>query len=118
MVQDFGFTKSLMIEHIHDPCDHGCIMDILDPTAVHTLGPGYGLLSSLVAKRGWHATEGGDWPWGKLYLVPFTPTAENLARHWHDRLLEPISKRSGGRAYLKQIVVWETPNHSAAYPAL
>lgn len=114
MVMDFGFLKLLMYEHLLEPCDHACIFDVRDPTFVHSLGPSHHFVLRCVEDNGYHE---GQWDWGRVYVVPFTPTAENLAKHWFDRLNVPIEKRSGGRATLSQVIVWETPNHSATYPA-
>ena len=52
----------------------------------------------------------------KLYVVPFVPTAENLAKHWFERLAPRVDARTEGRASLLKVLVWETPNCSAEYP--
>lgn len=112
MVLDFGFLKELMMGHIDDPCDHGTTLWVRDEELLKALGPRATMVTALVAKGGWCLT---DWNWGKLYVVPFTPTAENLARHWFERLAVPVVSRSEGRALLHSVKVWETPNCSAEY---
>jgi 6-pyruvoyltetrahydropterin/6-carboxytetrahydropterin synthase len=52
---------------------------------------------------------------GKLYLIPDSPTAPNLARHWYERIKQPVLSRSGGMAALIGIRFWETPNCWSAY---
>jgi hypothetical protein len=52
---------------------------------------------------------------GPILVLPFTPTAENLARYWFGELQERISMRTGGRARLSEVRVWETPNACATY---
>lgn len=112
MVMDFGFLKDLMIEHIDAPCDHGTTLWMEDGQLAHALGPSYHMVLGLVDKKGYAET---SWEWGKLYVVPFTPTAENLARHWFHRLLDPVYAVSERRARVHSVTVWETPNCSAEY---
>lgn len=96
MVMDFGFLKEEMMNEIDAPCDHGFICwdqdkQVLDMFAGENL---------------------------KLYIVPFVPTAENLARHWFERLARRVDERTEGRANLLKVKVWETPNCSAEYPGV
>jgi 6-pyruvoyltetrahydropterin/6-carboxytetrahydropterin synthase len=51
-----------------------------------------------------------------MYVVPFVPTAENLAKHWFERLAPKVEERSQGKGHLKAIKVWETPNCMAKFP--
>lgn len=92
MVLDFGFLKQLMVEHIDEPCDHGLILAKDDPLRAMRLE-------------------------GKFYWIDGPPTAENLARHWFERLRNPVKAQSQENARLVKMRVWETPNCFAEYPA-
>lgn len=112
MVMDFGFLKELMMEHIDAPCDHGTCLWVGDPLLRKALGPMWHTANEFVAHKPGHLME---WDWGKLYVVRFIPTAENLARHWFHLLWNPVMERSGGGAQVHSVKVWETPNCSAEY---
>lgn len=113
MVLDFGFLKEEMMEQIDAPCDHGmCIwwQDPLLPDLIGTLD--YALLKGVDRTRA--ALVKGKI--GKMYIVPFVPTAENLAKHWFELLAPRVIDRTQGQAKLKKVLVYETPNCSASYP--
>jgi 6-pyruvoyltetrahydropterin/6-carboxytetrahydropterin synthase len=113
MVMDFGFVKDLMMSEIDAPCDHGTCLWIGDPVLAHELGPVYETLQREVSEKGYRLTE---WSWGKIYLVPFVPTAENLACHWYKRLLPGVLDHIGkDEGMLYSVRVWETPNCNALY---
>lgn len=114
MVMDFGFLKEEMIAAIDDPCDHCAIFSIEDPILDVLLTDGEDVRRE-VAERGF--SERGS-AFGRLYVVPFVPTAENLARHWYGRIESRVAMRTGGRARLAMIKVWETPNCWASYGSL
>lgn len=114
MVLDFGFLKEEMMDQIDTPCDHGMTLWIEDPFVDQFVTPeqkscaytdisilGYGGCTS---------------HFGKLYLVPFVPTAENLAKHWYERLAPRVKERTNGQATIHSVKVWETPNCAASYP--
>jgi len=119
MVLDFGFLKEEMMANIDHPCDHGTVFWIKD-----------GMLQSL----GIDISEGGqaykdiehqgfrgpttEVPGWKLYIVPFIPTAENLAKHWFQRLAPRVKILSKDLAELLEVKVWETPNCIAVYNIL
>lgn len=116
MVLDFGFLKDEMMEVIDRPCDHGTVLWIDDPilrmaitSEVFELG-----VETLREQGFCLVTESSEF-FGKLYIVPFVPTAENLAKHWYDRLAPRVKQRSEGKATLKIVKCWETPNCSATY---
>lgn len=95
MVLDFGFLKDEMMATIDGPCDHAAIFweeDELLP-----------LLRDVCSK---------------LQVIPFIPTAENLARYWFELLAPRVVLRSDGHARLVFIKVWETPNCHAVYPGV
>lgn len=100
MVLDFGFLKEEMMNAIDHPCDHATLFWEQDPLWQH-------LQTDPIAMS----------MMGKICVLPVIPTAENLAKYWFDQLVEPVSKRSGGRAVLSQVIVFETPNCCACYPA-
>ena len=110
MVMDFGFLKEIMVQVIHDPCDHGlmlwerdtAVLDVLDPPP--RMEPLY--------------------EWLKLRTLPDVPTAENLARHWFNGLESALVvwlyrrgllEVAGRSVLLKQVKVHETPNCVAVY---
>jgi 6-pyruvoyltetrahydropterin/6-carboxytetrahydropterin synthase len=119
MVLDFGFLKEEMMREIDAPCDHGLILWVEDPLAKLWV-PSREDLSGLHAD-GYLSLPGlpsgriSDWP-GKLYLLPYTPTAENLAQHWFTRLAPRVRERSDDAANLVRVRVYETPNCWADYP--
>lgn len=121
MVLDFGFLKEVMMDHIDAPCDHGMILWVDDPFTEKFIGGGFDKylcdirqIREAVYAEGYVLDSG---KFGKLYLVPFVPTAENLAKHWFERLQEPVKQRCQGLGELKYIKVWETPNSFAIYPS-
>lgn len=136
MVLDFGFLKEEMMQEIDEPCDHGMILWEKDPI-LKVLAPSLydstPIKSSLAEKKlspqemlSFSLQEWGHFSLprgklvsssGKVYIVPFVPTAENLAKHWFERLSPRVIARTGGRARLLKIKVYETPNCSAEYPA-
>lgn len=113
MVLDFGFLKEEMMAAIDDPCDHGMIMWEKDPLVNALAGMDVVRIMNQAFTKHGVSLEGSI---GKMYIVDFVPTAENLARHWFDLLTVRVKDRTKGRARMYQIKVWETPNCSAEYP--
>jgi 6-pyruvoyltetrahydropterin/6-carboxytetrahydropterin synthase len=114
MVMDFGFIKTVMMEQIHDPCDHGLILWYRDPVI------------QVMTDSGEHQSVVGPYdgepiPWLKLYKLDAVPTAENLAKHWFDRVKAGITQwkmgvpPSASEIKLDAMHVWETPNSLAVY---
>ncbi len=106
MVMDFGFIKAIMMEVIHEPCDHAMIWYDQDPM--------YKFLSRS------YEVEGTNNGW-KNYLMSVVPTAENLAKHWFHKLDNGIQNHFNGlpitvTGKLVQVNVHETPNCMASYP--
>lgn len=115
-VLDFSFLSGVLVEHVAMPCHHGLILDVHDPL-VRTLRPTWSdrdLADTVLAvsARGHMATEGLS---GKLYLIPDPPTPQVLARHFYERMKQPVLSRSGGRASLIGVRFWETPESWAGY---
>ena len=121
MVVDFGFLKEEMLAAIDAPCDHGFVAALADGEVLTMLAPAgidtatwLAALAETVARDGWATTTDTRLS-TKLTVVPFQPTAECLARHWFERLDEPVRRRSGGTARLVAVMVWETPNCLGEY---
>ena len=116
MVLDFGFLKEEMVEVIDKCCDHAMILWVDDPFArlfIHERN--FQEVKMRVTDVGWarHNNERGA-----FYIMSTVPTAENLARHWFERLEEPIRLRSDKMATLVNLRVWETPNCWSDYPGI
>jgi 6-pyruvoyltetrahydropterin/6-carboxytetrahydropterin synthase len=123
MVVDFGFLKEEMLRAVDQPCDHGFIAASADTNLLGLFAPeGRDTVAWLAAVRAEVARAGAyltaDTRLGtKLYVVPFQPTAECLAKHWFELLQGPVAGRSDGSARLVALRVWETPNCMAEYGA-
>ncbi len=118
MVLDFGFLKEEMMDHIDRPCDHGMILWVEDPLLDVFVPQGFrGSIKHDIKKHNLASllVDSDLTLIGKLYVVPFVPTAEHLAEHWFDLLKPRVHERSSGAAYLHSITVWETPNCRARY---
>ena len=121
MVVDFGFLKEEMVAAIDLPCDHGFIAALADKDLLSMFAPEGGIMEAWLAELTAEVNENGaactnDTRLGtKLYVVPFQPTAECLARHWFECLSEPVARRSAGAACLVALRVWETPNCVAEF---
>lgn len=117
MVMDFGFLKEVMMQVIHEPCDHGTILYDQDKDVLSMLNvpPYQAPIDGYLYQEGFR----------KIYLIDGVPTAENLARHWHHRLTVGIREFFKQRAVSDEFVptlayvkVFETPNCWAQYPFL
>lgn len=121
MVVDFGFLKAAMMEIIDTPCDHGFIAASADSELLSMFAPQEARpdvwIEALRADLTLHGavstcrTRLGT----KLYVIPFQPTAECLARHWYDLLSPVVLERSSGLGRLVSVRVFETPNCMAEY---
>ena len=127
MVMDFGFLKEEMMSTIDHECDHGLCLWVNDPW-LNLFVEGYGrkadaeddamtyhIIQEAVKTAGYCFAFLGHPEQTKCYIVPFVPTAENLAKHWFDRLALRVNIRTNGRARLVKVQVWETPNCTASY---
>lgn len=121
MVVDFGFLKEEMVRAIDLPCDHGFIAALADVDLLTMFAPAGAVAADWIATLAATVDAAGeatttDTRLGtKLTVVPFNPTAECLARHWFARLSGPVGQRSGQKARLVRVVVYETPNCWAEY---
>lgn len=93
MVIDFGDLKEVMMDVIDKDYDHGFIISEEDP-----------FISTFESLR--------DEEEQKVIVVPFVPTAENLAEHWFKILEERLEKKG---IELRGIEVKETPSSTAIY---
>lgn len=117
MVLDFDFLKEEMLREIHKDCDHAMILWVDDPLVPNFIGDKARFdkeIRPAIAKQGYYHTDKSLA--GTLYLIGAVPTAENLAAHWFKRLQSKVQERSGQKARLHQVKVYETPNCMAAYP--
>lgn len=121
MVLDFGFLKEEMMNEIDAPCDHGFCFWRQDELVCRMFEPEddtenwWEAIDDAIRLNGFAEAPGRDGT--KIYVVPFVPTAENLAKHWFDRLAPRVNARTEGKGELVGIKVWETPNCTASYPA-
>jgi 6-pyruvoyltetrahydropterin/6-carboxytetrahydropterin synthase len=110
MVIDFAFLKEEMVAVIDERSDHAIMLWSGDP-----------LIAALTGKESsvetWDRDNRGrvSSRFGPILVLPFTPTAENLARYWFEELKPRLAARTGGRAILSEVRVWETPNACATY---
>lgn len=105
MVADFSDIKALMTHLIHDKLDHGFIVYENDVVMRRIL------LDGSTAEH----DSGQSLPEWNVNVVPFVPTAENLAKWCYDRLAVPIASLNGGLK-LQCVRLWETPTSVAQYP--
>lgn len=102
MTLDFGALKTMMLDLVDAPADHGLILWCADP-----------LLSMFLPA--WDGSLGvHTGPAGKVWVIPVIPTAEALAGLWADALNIRVIEWSGGRCKVVDVTVWETPNCSAS----
>lgn len=95
MVVDFGAMSTLLRTHVHDPFDHGMVV-WEDDTDLRTALEGHG----------WH-----------VVVVPFVPTAENLARYFFDVLDAACQDEWGDTVTVERVQVYETPTGVATVEA-
>ena len=98
MLMDFSDVNSILMTHVHDIIDHAFVVyegDMLARSACELMGDGH-----------------------RTVVVPFIPTAENLAK-WAFEQVEPHIKTSyGNKLRLVAMHVRETPKSTATwYPS-
>jgi len=89
MVTDFGVIKKILMELVHDKCDHKLLLWEGDPLA-----------------RAWLVEYG-------LVLLPCIPTAEELARYWGEQIQQ--AWKDDNRLTLIAVEVMETPTSFAIW---
>ena len=92
MVIDFGDLKTIMMNEIHDRYDHGFMAAENDLWAVDAFADTV----------------------FNFHVVPFIPTAENLAKHFFDLIEDALVDRGFGLTLL-QVAVYETPTSVASF---
>ena len=116
MVLDFGFLKDEMMKTIDADCDHGTCLWIDDPIFRMSVdSEAFERAVHFVRDQGYCLLTDESEFFTKLYVTPFVPTAEQLARHWFRRLKNRVVQRSEGKARLAMVKVWETPFCAASY---
>lgn len=117
MVLDFGFLKEEMMERIDAPFDHAFIFSVRDSLCREMFAldepPLAGVVDEAVERDQFYRGEGRGGV--RVCVIPGVPTAEYLAKFWFDLLCPRVIERSGDRATLVCLKVWETPNCWAAY---
>lgn len=92
MVIDFGDIKKIAIEQVHDVLDHGFMVWNKDKVLMK-------FFKENIDQR--------------HIIVPFVPTAENIAAWIFSRLDKHIRDKYGTGLRLFSIKLWETPTNSA-----
>lgn len=120
MILDFGFMKDALMTLVHEPCDHALILWSGDPLLKSLPGlPDEIMNGERAGEVSLSLIEGKEvrthWAGGALVIVPFVPTAENLAAYWGRLLVDEVNARTDGMAQLDCLTVWETPNCSAVW---
>lgn len=90
MVVDFGDLKAVMVEKVSDLCDHAFLVYAEDTA----------MIEALRFMKSQHV------------VLPFVPTAENLARWMFEVMAEELATRG---LRLVRVVLHETPNGRASY---
>jgi len=93
MLADFGDLKTIMTEKVHDVLDHGFIVHEDDRVML-----------------GFFSEYSEDV--FKYIVVPFVPTAENLAKWCWDQLSDLVLQMG---FWLELVELWETPTSLATY---
>lgn len=118
MVMDFGFLKDEMMQCIDARADHALILWHGDPILPCMVDRA--TFEDIMRTMPDTPEQNREGFFGKLWIINRVPTAENLAAIWFAMLAPRVADRTGGRAHLFQIKVWETPNCYAVHrhPAL
>jgi 6-pyruvoyltetrahydropterin/6-carboxytetrahydropterin synthase len=95
MLMDFSDVSAILMEHIHDVVDHAFVVyegDLDARKACEVMGEGH-----------------------RTVVVPFIPTAENLAKWAFEQVQPHISTIYGNRLKLVAMHVRETPKSTASW---
>jgi 6-pyruvoyltetrahydropterin/6-carboxytetrahydropterin synthase len=99
-VVDFGVIKAILCQWLEDKWDHKFLLWVKDPlVSVFFDNPG-DLLEDVIFRQ-------------SIVIVPFNPTAENMAEHLVNNVGPSLLYDSGVR--LVKVVVEETRKCSASY---
>ena len=94
MVVDFSDIKEIALSFIHSKLDHAFMVWDQDKEMIDFFNSSKG---------------------HKPVVVPFTPTAENVAKYIFDTLSPKIIDSYGNGLHLMSVKVWETPTSYAVY---
>ena len=124
MVMDFSEVKRIMMEEIDSRFDHGVIIFEQDYIYKYCLSDSisilfedkevYNILKNKIPyfkELEIQYEKDKDRKW-KVQIVPFIPTAENLARHWYLLIKNKLLEKGIRISHVK---VWETPTSTAIY---
>jgi 6-pyruvoyltetrahydropterin/6-carboxytetrahydropterin synthase len=95
MLMDFSDVSAILMEYIHDVVDHAFVVyegDVEARKACEAMGEGH-----------------------RTVVVPFIPTAENLAKWAFEQVQPHISTIYGNRLKLVAMHVRETPKSTASW---
>jgi 6-pyruvoyltetrahydropterin/6-carboxytetrahydropterin synthase len=95
MVIDFADINRILYKYIHDVIDHAFVVwegDVTTLNALEAMGPDHNTV-----------------------IVPFIPTAENLARWAFEQVAPHIKSSYGNSIWLDAIHVQETPKSCVTY---
>ena len=95
MLMDFSDVSAILMEHVHDIVDHAFVVyegDSKARKACDAMGEGH-----------------------RTVVVPFIPTAENLAKWAFEQVQPHISTAFGNRLKLVAMHVRETPKSTASW---
>jgi len=95
MLMDFSDVSDILMKHVHDVVDHAFVVfegDIDARRACDAMGEGH-----------------------RTVVVPFIPTAENLARWAFEQVQPHITTAYGNRLRLVAMHVRETPKSTASW---
>jgi|TARA_B110000967_G_scaffold191683_1_gene217608 6-pyruvoyltetrahydropterin/6-carboxytetrahydropterin synthase len=95
MLMDFSDVSAILMEHVHDIVDHAFVVyegDLEARKACEAMGEGH-----------------------RTVVVPFIPTAENLAKWAFEQVQPHISTAYGNRLKLVAMHVRETPKSTASW---
>lgn len=125
MVMDFGEIKKIMTLEIHDLLDHKTMLSHWDSLLDVVLPPAEQNTACFECEKA--KREGGSRRFSMFFkaqgfalhryvIVPFVPTAENLARFCYERLKQPIDDEyEEFGVFIEHVKVWETPNSLAVF---
>lgn len=116
MLADFGDLKTFMTEKVHDVLDHGFVAYDDDKQMLIALGEASEGDMSSPGHEYWQIVdhdsgEENRFGW-KVIVVPFVPTAENLAKWCWGQLEESVQSLG---FQMSLVELWETPTSLATY---
>jgi len=94
MVMDFADIKKIAKQEIHEKLDHGFMVWDKDSELIQFFNNSEG---------------------HKMVKVPFTSTAENVAKFIYKNISEKLTDKYGTGLKLSSVKLWETPTSYALY---